>query len=94
VDAQEIRRPAPLIPPALEHHSGLSETAYCSGSSLNFRNDFGCWNFLYLKSALNLIAALPMQACCNQERCAQQDAKSSTDYRCAAILFFRDNQEA
>jgi hypothetical protein len=26
------------------------------------RNDFGCWNFLYPKFALNLTATLPMQA--------------------------------
>ena len=38
-----------------------------AGSSSHFRSDFGCWNFLYLKSALNLIATPPMQACCNQE---------------------------
>jgi hypothetical protein len=54
-------------PPKLEHHSGFSETADCFGSSSHFRNDSGCWNFLYLKSALNLIATLPMQACCDQE---------------------------
>jgi hypothetical protein len=54
-------------PPTLEHHSGYLETTYGSGSLLHFRNDFGCWNFLYLKSALNLIATLPMQACRNQK---------------------------
>ena len=27
----------------------------------NFRNDFGRWNILYPKSALNLIATLPMR---------------------------------
>ena len=32
----------------------LSETTDCLGSLSDFRNDFGCWNFLYPKSALNL----------------------------------------
>jgi hypothetical protein len=54
-------------PLALEHHSGFSETTDFIGSLSHFRNDLGCRNFLYLKSALNLIATLPMQACCNQE---------------------------
>jgi hypothetical protein len=75
-------------------HSRLSETTDCLGSLSHFRNDFDCWNFLYLKSALNLIATLQMQACCNQERHAKQDSKNSTDYRCAIIVLFRDNQEA
>jgi hypothetical protein len=35
-----------------------------------------------------------MQACRNQKCRAQQDAKNSTGYRGAAIVFFRDNQEA
>jgi hypothetical protein len=43
----------------------FSETTDCLGRSSHFRNDLGCWNFLYLKFALNFIAALPMQACCN-----------------------------
>jgi hypothetical protein len=47
---------------------GFSETSDCLGSLSHFRSDFGWWNFLYLKSALNLIAALTMQVCCNQER--------------------------
>jgi hypothetical protein len=47
--------------------SGFSETADCVGSLSHFRNDFDYWNFLYLKSALILIATLPMQACRNQE---------------------------
>jgi hypothetical protein len=59
--------------PARIHHrhsniiQGFSETTDCIGSLSHFRNDFGCWNFLYLKSAQNLMATLPMQACCNQE---------------------------
>jgi hypothetical protein len=89
------RRPAPLtVPATLEHHSGFSETTYCSGSLLHFRNDFGCWNFLSLKSNLNLTSILPMQTCRNQKCRAYQDAKNSTGDRCATIVFFRDNQEA
>jgi hypothetical protein len=60
----------------------------------HFRDDFGCWNFLYLKSALNLIATFPIQAYCNQECRTKQDSKNSTGYRRAAFVFFRDNQKA
>ena len=90
------RRPALLIIPhgTLEHHSGFSETTDCIGSLSHLRDDFGCWNFLYPKSALNLIATLPMQACCNQECRAQQNAKNPTGYRRAAIVLIHDNQEA
>jgi hypothetical protein len=80
-------------PPTLEHHSGFSETTAWVSSLSHFRDDCGRWNFLYLKSALNSIATLPMQACCDQECGAEQDAKNSTGYRRAAIVFFRDNQE-
>ena len=52
---------------------------------------FGCWNFLYPKSALNL--TLQMQACCYQECGAQQDAKNPAGYRRAAIGLIHDNQE-
>jgi hypothetical protein len=51
----------------LEHHSGFLETTDCAGSLSHLSDDFGCWNFLCPKSALNLIATLPLQACCNQE---------------------------
>jgi hypothetical protein len=54
----------------------------------HFRNDFGCWNFLYLKSALNLIATLAMHAYGNQECRTKQDSKNATDYRRAAIVLF------
>jgi hypothetical protein len=52
----------------LEHRSGFQKLQIAPASLSHFRNDFGCWNFLYPKSALNLIATLPMQACCSQER--------------------------
>jgi hypothetical protein len=51
-----VARPRSYSHGALEHLSEFSETTNCS----HFRNDFGCWNFLYPKSALNLIATLPM----------------------------------
>ena len=35
-----------------------------------------------------------MQACCNQECRAQQNAKNSAGYRRAAIVLIHDNQEA
>jgi hypothetical protein len=79
--------------PTLEHHSGFSETTDWVSSLSHFRDDCGRWNFLYLKSALNSISTLPMQACCDQECGAEQDAKNSAGYRRAAIVLFRDNQE-
>src|SRR5277367_3998401 len=90
-----VCRPLVDQPVRVHHrHSGFSETTDCLGSLSHFRNDFGCWNFLYLKSALNLIATLPMHAYCNQECRTKQDSKNSTGYRHAVIVFFRDNQEA
>jgi hypothetical protein len=63
------RRPALLVTPhgTLEDHSGFSETTDRIRSLSHLRDDFVCWNFLYPKFALNLIATLPMQACGNQE---------------------------
>ena len=52
---------------ALEHHAGFSETADCIRSLSHLRDDFVCWNFLYLKFALNLIETLPMPACGNHK---------------------------
>ena len=72
----------------------ISETTDCIRSLSHLRDDFGCWNFLDPKSALNLIATLPMQVCCNQECRTKQDSKNSAGYRRAAIVFFCDNQEA
>src|SRR5277367_33281 len=67
-------------------HSGFSETTDCVGWLSHFRDDFGCWNFLYLKSALNLIATLPVHAYCNQECRTKQDSKNSTGYRHTVIV--------
>jgi hypothetical protein len=44
----------------------FSATTDCTGGLSHFRNGFG-WDFLYPKSAPNLITTLPMQACCNQK---------------------------
>jgi hypothetical protein len=41
----------------------------------------GCWNFLYPKSALNLNATLPMQACYNQERRLRRERELRTGER-------------
>jgi hypothetical protein len=84
-----------LIPTEhLEHRLGFSETTNCIRSLSHFRNDFGCWNFLYPKSALNLTAALPMQACCKSRMPHLAKFQEFTGYRRAAIVFFCDNQEA
>jgi hypothetical protein len=64
--------------------SGFSETTDCVGWLSHFRDDFGCWNFLYLKNARILQSGMPHQA----------RSKNSTGYRHAVIVFFRDNQEA
>ena len=89
-------RPALLIIPPRNTRTSfrVSETTHFIRSLSRLRDDFGCWNFLYPKSALNLIATLPMQACCNQERRAQQNAKKPTGYRRAVIVLIHDNQEA
>ena len=46
---------APFLIPTehLEHRLGFSETTNCIRSLSHFRNDSGCWNFLYPKSVLN-----------------------------------------